>query len=340
MLSNRQKLILKAIIDQFSLDAIPVSSKHISELPYLNFSSATIRADMAELEDLGYLEKTHTSSGRVPSKLGYKYYVENLITRDQDIALMFPLIDEIFESNKTSKNSALSKALELLAQLTNYTSVAVGPDIENSKIKKIDFIPTSKTEAVMLIVTDRSHVAHQNITIDANTSIIELKEVIKSLDDLLKNKLLSEAVEIIKSEYAVNQISRFMVFQENLIESFINAFAQFANDNYYLAGMNNIFGQPEFDTTSQIRNLMDLLDKRSIIKLIGNSDGLQLRFGTEASMFPVDNLSMVSVPFHTKGELKGQIALLGPSRMAYSKVIPLLEYIAANMAKLYNEEEE
>ena len=96
MLSSRQKLILKAIIEAYVKDAIPVGSKLLTQMPYLNFSSATLRYDMAQLEELGYLEKTHTSSGRVPSEKGYRYYVEHLFTRDQDVVDAFPLIDQVF----------------------------------------------------------------------------------------------------------------------------------------------------------------------------------------------------------------------------------------------------
>jgi len=340
MLTNRQKLILKAIIDQYSQDGVPVGSKAIVDLPYLKFSPATIRAEMSELEEYGYLEKTHTSSGRVPSKLGYKYYVENLITRDQEITSMFPLIDEIFESNRYSRTNAVNQALELLTKLTNYTALAIGPDTDESKIKKIDFIPTTKHEAILLIVTDRGHVQHQSIQLDTSTSLSELKEVISTLDDLLKNQYLKDAMNIIASEYSISQIDQFMSYQATLVDSFINAFSKFAADNYYLAGLNNVFGQPEFNNVTQIKNLMELLDKRQIAKLVGNADTIQIKFGSEVSMFPVDNMTMITIPFETKNDQKGQIALLGPSRMAYAKIIPLLEYVSANIAKLYNEEEE
>src|SRR5690554_2550357 len=154
MLSSRQKLILKAIIDIHSETGEPVGSKTLMELPYLNYSSATLRYDMAVLEELGYLEKTHTSSGRIPSERGYRYYVEHLVTRDNKITEVFPLIDEVFSKKALGREHRIKEALKLLTDLTNYTAVAVGPDILQSHIKRIEMVPLGLKDAVMLIVTD------------------------------------------------------------------------------------------------------------------------------------------------------------------------------------------
>ena len=140
MITSRQKLILKAIIEAFVKDAQPVGSKALTQMPYLDFSSATLRYDMAQLEELGFLEKTHTSSGRVPSELGYRYYVEHLVTRDADVVDSFPLIDQIFLKNKLAREQAVEEAIHLLSELTNYTAMAVGPSSNQNTIKKIDFI--------------------------------------------------------------------------------------------------------------------------------------------------------------------------------------------------------
>ncbi len=340
MLTSRQKLILKAIIDLYSETAEPVGSKLLTQLPYLDFSSATLRYDMAVLEELGYLEKTHTSSGRVPSEKGYRYYVDHLITRDNDVVNMFPMVDEIFEKNTYTRESAIQEALKLLTDLTNYTAVAVGPDIEQSKIKKIDFIPLGTKDAVILIVTDRGHVQHQQIHVADNTSINDLKEVIKTLDDLLKDRFIYDAIEILKEEFAQKELHNFMDYQSQIIDSFIQAFSKFASESFYLSGMTNVFEQPEFSNVSHIKRFMDMMERREIVKLIGTKDGLTVRFSSDTDIIPLDQMTIVSVPFNINEVDIGRIALFGPSRMAYKKVIPLLEYIAANLAKLYKNNKE
>jgi len=340
MLTSRQKLILKAIIDLYSETAEPVGSKLLTKLPYLDFSSATLRYDMAVLEELGYLEKTHTSSGRVPSEKGYRYYVDHLITRDTDVVKMFPMVDEVFEKNSFSRENAIQEALKLLSELTNYTAVAVGPDVEQSKIKKIDFIPLGESDAVILIVTNKGHVQHQQIHLGTNISINDLKEVIKTLDDLLKDRFIKDAIDILKEEFAHREIKQFMEYQAQIIDSFIQAFSKFANESFYLSGITNVFEQPEFNNVNNIKRFIDMMERREIVKLIGTKDGLTIRFSSDTDIIPLNQMTIVSVPFSINDEDIGRIALFGPSRMAYKKVIPLLEYIAANLGKLYKKDEE
>ncbi|VEU80901.1 heat-inducible transcriptional repressor HrcA [Haploplasma axanthum] len=335
MLTSRQKLILKAIIEQYVEDAQPVGSKLLTEMPYLNYSSATIRYDMARLEELGYLEKTHTSSGRIPSQKGYRYYVNNLVTRDSDVIDDFPLVDEILTKHSYSRKLAVEEAINLLSDLTKYTALAVGPANLGVKIKKIDFIPVANNEAVILIVTDHGHVQHQNINIPDGMKIDDLKEVIKTLDELLHNRQLDEASEILKNEFAKTQISSFMEYQNQLFESFINAFSKFAEDNFYLSGITNVFDQPEFTNINHVKNFVNMLDRREIVKLIGGNDGLTVTFGSEIELKTMENFSIISIPYSINEQEKGTIAVLGPTRMEYSKVIPLLEYIASNLGKLY-----
>jgi len=335
MISSRQKLILKAIIEAYVKDAQPVGSKLLTQMPYLNFSSATLRYDMAQLEELGYLEKTHTSSGRVPSEKGYRYYVEHLVTRDTDVIESFPLIDEIFIKHKLGREQAIEEAIHLLSELTNYTALAVGPSGQLNMIKKIDFIPLAESEAVILIVTDQGHVQHQTIQIPDEMSSDQLKEVIKTLDDLLRNRSIDEASQILQQAFAKKEIESFIEYQTQLVNSFIHAFSKFAQDNFYLSGVTNVFDQPEFHNAKHIKSFVDMLDRRELVKLIGSPEGLDIRFGSDLSLFPMDNCTVISVPYHINETEHGTIAVVGPTRMEYSKVIPLLEYIASNLGKLY-----
>lgn len=335
MLTSRQKLILKAIVEHYVEYAQPVGSKILTDKPYLNYSSATIRYDMARLEELGLLEKTHTSSGRIPSDEGFRYYVSNLVTRDSEVIEDFPLVDEIILKHGYSRQSAVEQAINLLSDLTNYTALAVGPANAATKISKIDFIPTTENEAVTLIVTDKGQVHHQNIIIPHEISIIEVKEVINTLDELLKGRLLEEAKEILKSELAKQQISAFVTYQQQIFNSFVEAFGKFAQDNYYFSGITNAFDQPEFHDTAQIKKFVNMLNKRELVNFISGKDSLSVTFGSDIELKLMENFSVISVPYRINEQERGTIAVLGPTRMDYSKVIPLLEYIALNLGKLY-----
>jgi heat-inducible transcriptional repressor len=232
--------------------------------------------------------------------------------------------------NKQSK-----KPLILLSKLTNYTALATSSSNVEMTIKKIDFIPLSEKDAVVLIVTNKGHVQHQNIQIPEETKINDVKEVIKTLDELLKNRTLNEANHILETAFARDEIENFMEYQSQLMHSFIQAFSKFAEENFYLSGVTNVFEMPEFHNVSHIKNFVEMLDRRELIKLIGHNEGLSVRFGSDLRLIPMENCTVISVPYKISETEQGTIAVLGPTRMEYKKVIPLVEYIASNLAKLY-----
>ena len=313
MLTDRQKLILKAIVEEYVETAEPVGSKVLTEKPYLGFSSATIRFEMAKLEELGYLEKTHTSSGRIPSELGYRFYCSNLVTRDYDVQESFPLIDEIFEKNEFERDEAIKEALNLLSNLTNYTSVALGPDVNNTLVKKLDFVPLNERQAVILIVTEHGNVQNQMVTIPRGMNLEELRKIVVMLDDCLKNVPLSKVEKILNDQ-----------------------FSKIADDNYYLSGVTNVLNQPEFNDVRKMKSFIEAMEERSLLKMMDEGNhGLSIKIGRDNQIIPMDNCTVISVPYRIDDDAYGTIAVIGPTRMEYRRVIPLVEYIAKNMSKLY-----
>ena len=140
MLSERQKLVLKTIVEEYVNTNEPVGSRTLSKLDWFNASPATLRNDMADLEDLGYLTKTHTSSGRVPSEKGYRFYVEEMMKKEKENNLEFPMIDDIFRRQDISREEAIERSMDLVSNLTNYTSIVLGKSAYNSRIKKLEFL--------------------------------------------------------------------------------------------------------------------------------------------------------------------------------------------------------
>ena len=336
MLTDRQKLILKAIVEEYVETAEPVGSKVLTEKPYLGFSSATIRFEMAKLEELGYLEKTHTSSGRIPSELGYRFYCSNLVTRDYDVQESFPLIDEIFEKNEFERDEAIKEALNLLSNLTNYTSVALGPDVNNTLVKKLDFVPLNARQAVILIVTEHGNVQNQMVTIPRGMNLEELRKIVVMLDDCLKNVPLSKVEKILNDQFSKIQIKDFMNYRDQLINSFLTAFSKIADDNYYLSGVTNVFNQPEFNDVRKMKSFIEAMEERSLLKMMDEGNhGLSIKIGRDNQIIPMDNCTVISVPYRIDDDAYGTIAVIGPTRMEYRRVIPLVEYIAKNMSKLY-----
>lgn len=341
MLSDRQKLILKAIVDEYIKTAEPVGSKVLTEKPYLNFSSATLRYEMALLEDQGYLEKTHTSSGRIPSHLGYKYYVENLITRDYDVLSSFDLIDQVFKEYQNRKDVVVENAINLLSNLTNYTAMLLGPDLSRSKVKKLELISINETECIIIIVTNLGHIQSQKISLSNKNEIDELSKIINYLDDILNDLPLKEVENILNEEMSLSKIKHFISYQNTIVDTFVKAFNKFANENFYLAGMSKVFEQPEFRDVEKLQNLINIMGNRNILKLISaNDSSLSVRIGRENTISYLKDCTVISIPYRINEDEKGTIAVIGPTRMDYSRVIPLVEYIANNMSKLYEEEGE
>ncbi len=335
LLTNRQKLILKAIIEIYVDTGTPIGSKMLTNWPYLDYSSATIRYDMQMLEELGYLEKTHTSSGRVPSTKGFRYYLENLVTRDSKIDELFPMIDRAFESFTGSKDHAVKSAIDLLSELTNYTSIVLGPDSGLIRIKKVDYIDITPSEAVILIVTNKGHVQSQVFKLPENISKQYFKDTIKTLDELLRNQQLKDANRLLNRAFTSDNVIEYMDYQERIIDAFVRAFTSISDDNIYLTGMGNMIAKTDIDNPEEIRALMRVLDNKEMLKVIGRKNRLSFRIGREAEFMPTEECTIISVPYGAGEDEIGSIAIIGPKRMDYAKVIPLMEYIAKNITKLY-----
>ncbi len=335
MLSNRQKLILKAIIEIYVQTGVPVGSKALTEWPYLDYSSATLRYDMQMLEEFGFLEKTHTSSGRVPSTKGYRYYLENLVTRDSRINEFFPMIDQVFESFTNSKQQAVKQAIDLLSELTNYTSIVLGPSSDFMRVMKVDYTELPNNEAVILIVTNKGNVQSQILKIPDGLSKTYFKNTIKTLDELLKNQYLKDAKRILNAAFMKKDVIEYMDYQDKIIDTFVNAFTKMSEENVYLAGIGNMIAKSDIEDLDELRNLMRVLDNKDMLKVIGRTNQLSFRIGKEAEFMPTDQCTIISVPYVDGDDEIGTIAIIGPTRMDYKRVIPLMEYIAKNITKLY-----
>lgn len=334
-LSNRQKLILKAIIEEYVSSGEPVGSKVLTSKPYLEFSSATIRADMAYLEMLGLLEKTHTSSGRIPSVSGYKYYVEHLVTRDYEVVNDFPLIDKIFNDETLNKEQMIKKAIDLLSDLTNYMTLASENNYEHIRIAKLDLVQISDFEALLLIITSTAKVETRQIKIP-KMGFAEFKKVIDAFDKALHNCYVSEIKYILKSENVTNIISQYIDYQDEILRTFEVAFSSLNQTKTFHSGIDTIFEIPEFRDVDKIKGIITAVNNESINSLIATpTRGLSVRIGHENNISVMNDCSIVSVPYQIGDDEAGMIAVIGPTRMEYSRVIPLLEYIAKNMSKLF-----
>ncbi len=339
MLTNRQKLILKAIVESYIEDGLPVGSKAITVMPYLNYSSATIRFDMQVLEELGYLDKTHTSSGRIPSEKGLRYYLDNLLTRDRRVVKLFPLVDDLFRKNRYSKKKTLEKAADLLSAITNYTAISINPSDDYSYIKKIEFITLSNHEGVIIIVIGDGTVLHHKLTITNDLKIDEVENFFIALNKLFEKKSISKVMRILIERYQSRKLRPLKIHEENIIKILIDLLETKHTDQFYLSGATNMFDDDYFSSFDALKESMIQLNEANISKLISEDTGLEIRLGSDISFMPKSNVTIISIPYRFSDIERGNLALIGPMRMNYSEIIPLIEYVAINLSSLYKRKE-
>lgn len=328
MISSRQKEILKFIVEEYIKSARPVSSNSICN--YLNCSSATIRNEMVILEDLGYLEKNHFASGRTPSELGYRYYVENLMKPKDLTGEDMLKLQTIFSNNSLELSDTIKRSIELISELTNYTAVVLGNNSKDNRLKKVEVIPLNAERVVMMLITDKGHVEYKNMNIGSGVSSEELTKTVELINKLLVDTPIDEINE--KLEYEIKPvISRYVKQYTTLYNAFYDAFSEFtskASDVHFI-GRSNMLKQPEFNNIDKVKHLLSKFDDASLInEMSEDKNGINIYIGTENELS--DDVSVIKTRYNYNGE-EGTIAIVGPKRMEYDRVITLLNYINDNL---------
>ena len=327
MISNRQKEILKFIVEEYVKSARPVSSNSICN--FLNCSSATIRNEMVILEDLGYLEKNHFASGRTPSELGYRYYVENLMKPKDLTGEDMLKLQTIFSNNSLELSDAIKKSIELISELTNYTVVVLGNSSKDNRLKKVEVIPLEQGKVVMMLITDKGHVEYKSMNV-GDASSEELTKTVELINKLLIDTPIDEINE--KLEYEVKPvISRYVKQYATLYNAFYDAFSEFTSkaSDVHFVGRANMLKQPEFNNIDKVKQLLSKFDDASLInEMSEDKNGINIYIGTENDLS--DDVSVIKTKYNYNGE-EGTIAIVGPKRMEYDRVITLLNYINDNL---------
>jgi heat-inducible transcriptional repressor len=332
LLTDRQLLILQVIVDDFIRSAQPVGSRSLSKKEDISFSSATIRNEMADLEELGYIEKTHTSSGRVPSEKGYRYYVDHLLSpqalNQQDVSIIQSIFAEkIYEFEKIIQRSA-----KILSELTNYTSIVLGPAASINKLKKIQIIPLNKETAVAIFVTDTGHVENRTFSLPASIDASDLEKTVNILNARLAGVPLEDLNDKIYKEVAM-LLRQHIHNYDLMLHTVADSLKMPVTEKLFFGGKTNMLSQPEFHDISKIRTLLTMIDQEEwIYNLIRkDSAGIHVKIGTENNISAMDNCSLITATYSVGVEKLGTIAILGPTRMEYSRVIGLLQLLSNDL---------
>lgn len=330
MVNERQKELLKIIVEDYIKTARPVGSKAICEL--LNCSSATVRNEMSTLEELGYLEKTHTSSGRVPSEKGYRYYVDNIMKPKELTGEDMLNLQTLFHNQSLALSDVIIRSMEIVSDLTNYTSIVLGTSSSQNKISKVEVVPIDETNLVAIVITDKGHVEHKNMQVEEKVSINEIKQTVDLINKFIIGTPLNEVSK--KLEYEVKpKIGASLKQQKAIYEALYNAFNELQSDDedsvVKVNKPSNILKEPEFDDTSKMRSILKKFEDKELIKNIEEQDsGINVYIGSESEFD--DDVSIIKTKYNIDGE-EGTIALIGPKRMEYDRVMTLLKYIKENI---------
>ena len=329
MLSERQEHLLKIIVEDYIKTARPVSSKSICDT--MNCSSATVRSEMSQLEELGLLEKTHISSGRIPSEKGYRYYVDHIMVPKELTGDNMLRLQKIVNNKSLVVNDAIARSMEIISELTSYTAVVLGKQSSDNLIQKIEVIPIDDNNLVAIIVTDKGHVEHKNVYIEGYVSINDIKQTVDLINKLIVGTSLDDVADVLEFEVKP-RIADYVEQHEVLYNAFYNAFNEFTNNHsVYRSGTKNILMQPEFNDADKIRDIISKFEDKEIVESIEEEDnGINIYIGSENNFD--DDVTIIKTKYTINGE-EGTIALIGPKRMEYDRVITLLNYIKDNIGK-------
>ena len=338
-LTERQLLILKVIIDEFIQTAQPIGSRAISKIDGITYSPATIRNDMADLEELEYIEKTHSSSGRIPSQKGYRFYVDHMLLpfhlskKDQQI------ISSVFDQGLIEFEQVVQKSVEVLSDLTNYTSIILGPEVFETTLKQLQIVQLSKTTAVTILITDSGYVEHRSFTIPVHIKAADLEKLVNILNARFRDVPIVQLRNKIETE--LSQVLNKHIEDANVTLEYLNAalFNQ-QSDHVYMSGITNMLLQPEFNDVEKIHSLYSMIEQEDLlVKLLRTSGtGTQISIGNENEIEELQDLSLITTTYSLLGEQVGTIALLGPKRMNYSRVVSLMNLFSYYMSDTFNDQ--
>ena len=330
MLIDRQVLILQSIVENFITTNQPVGSKQIAQ--NIDFSSATIRNDMSKLEKEGLIKKTHISSGRVPSEKGYRYYVD-YIKKDYELSNSEnEKLKQLINGDIVSENNFLEKNAIVLSDLTDCTAVILAPTKTDRRINKIEVILLSSRSILVILVTNIGEVFQQNYKLDADFTAEDIVEVNKLLQSYFYDVDMATAHVMIHGElekYLKNKVNNYdmiVVALNRLLQNKIKK-------TVALGGKYNLLKKPDIDNVEKLKEVVSLLEDDKIVELLDNNeitDQPSIKIGTELKLGTIDELSLVSSSYNTsKGQ--GVIAVFGPKRMDYSKIMTLIACVRDNL---------
>lgn len=329
MLNERKKKILQIIIEDYISSAEPVGSRTIARKYDLGLSPATIRNEMSDLELLGYLEQPHTSAGRIPSAQAYRFYVDALIEpgtlTDNDMAL----IGGWYNERRRNIDDIFQSTAKILSRMTQNVSMVLTNQQTIANFCYLKFLPLDSQHAILCIVADDGSIDTNVVDIPLGMSSEEMDYLAGKMSKLLEDRNLSDiSVEILQNVHT-DVVEDKLIFS-SLLQAVRKMTGRRQEQKVFLGGTKQLLNQPEFRDVERVRNLLGILEEEKVLKDLlqgGEDSGLKVTIGSENKFTGIQDCSMVQATYRLNGQIVGTMAVLGPTRMEYGKVISVMDYL-------------
>jgi heat-inducible transcriptional repressor len=339
-LTERQKVILQAIVREYTETGAAVGSKALAARLPIHVSSATIRNEMASLEEQGYVQKEHMSSGRIPSLAGYRYYVDHLVNNDAVAHADIQLIQNELSGSFNKIDEIIEESANLLSELTSYTAFTLKPEQADARLSGFRLVPLGNRQVMAILVMDSGEVANQTFTIPRSMSSDQLETVVRLINDQLVGLPITEIVDKLRVEIPA-KVGQYMQTPEGFLQIFGRVLDQAATERFFVGGRLNLLNFSVNHNPQDLKSLYQLFDTSDdIASVLSPPDNkVQVKIGNEITNDLLKHYSLVTGTYDVGSHGRGMIAVLGPTRMPYSRMIGLVgafrQELAAKLLDYY-----
>jgi len=340
-LDNRAQTLLKALVERYISDGQPVGSRALARISGLDLSPATIRNIMSDLEELGLVASPHTSAGRIPTPRGYRFFVDSLLTMQPLEQIDHARILSELADAKAQPGKIINHASRLLSDLTHFAGIVIAPRHPSNRIRQIEFIALSEKRVLLVLVTSDGNVQNRILTTDRPYSSAELIEAANTLNQNFVGLELSQMRHRVHDE-----LVRIRADLQALMAAALTASSEVlmpSDSETVISGEKNLLEVDDLSSNMRrLRELFDLFEQRTalvrLLDLSHQAEGVRLYIGQESGIATLDECSVVTAPYQVEGQVVGSVGVIGPTRMAYDRVIPIVDITARLLSSALTEQ--
>jgi len=335
-MDDRKQKVLLAIVHDYIATAEPVGSRTIAKKYKLGVSPATIRNEMSDLEEQGYIEQPYTSAGRIPSERGYRYYVDFLMRKQELSREEEELIRREYKAKVRDVGQVIHRTGLLLSQLTHYTAMVLTPRIGVSILKHVQIVYMHQSQAMVIAIMDNGAVQHRMIEIPESITALDMETISRVLNAKLQGLTMkSIKLNLIKEIYS--ELARHKHVLDLVMDLIQDSLTLEVEDKIYLGGVFNMLNQPEFHNVEKVKTMLSIMEQEKLLCDIleggVEDDGVTVRIGAEIDQWDMKECSMITAPYTVRGRKIGSLGVLGPTRMEYAKVVSVVDYMTKYLSQ-------